>query len=443
MIWIVWRQGIRSISRWIHFLLGCVHYFTTRQAADTPRLGRDFWWVFAASTCLTLVNGAAAALLARVRDPRTGGDGGHRGPLVGSASVVAIVLRPVLGGLADRHGLRRVTALSAITLALGLIIMMLAWSVATGTAARLVIGLSTAASTTALLAWVVALVPAEQRGRALGIFGVSVWAGLAAGPQLGQVLVSLGGYPALWTGCAVLGLTSGVCAMCARAPRIEVKSEQPPRHPLHLLRLVARPGAASMIAWAGEGLIVTFLVVTLEGRGLPAGGVTGAVSVFTVFAISVIAARLLLSGLVDRFGAAPTAGAALFAVGLGLGTLAIAHSFAVAALGAVLLGLGFAPLFPSLALLATARLNPDERASGIGVFSSFMDAGMAAGSILGGVLVAALGSTATFGLLGAAQLVAIALVLGGPQRPTSLRSSNRAGLETSIASTATSETPPV
>ncbi|MBS1894654.1 MAG: MFS transporter [Actinobacteria bacterium] len=405
-------------------------------------LGRDFWWVFAASTCLTLVNGAAAALLARYALHDLGATAGTVGLLVGSASVVAIVMRPVLGRLADRNGLRRVTAIAAVTLAFGLIVMMLAANLVTGTVARLVIGLSTAASTTALLAWVVALVPTEQRGRALGIFGVSVWAGLAVGPQFGQVLVSLGGYPALWIGCAVLGLGSGVCAMRARAPRIEVEPGRPPRHPVHLIKLVGRPGAASMIAWAGEGLIITFLVVTLEGRGLGAGGIDGAVSVFTVFAISVIVARVLLAGLVDRFGATPTAAVALFAIGLGLGTLAVARSFPIAAVGAVLLGLGFAPLFPSLALLATERLNPDERASGIGVFSSFIDAGMAIGSILGGVLIAAVGSTATFGVLAAAQLVAMVLVLGGPQRPVSSRSSNRAGFETNIASTAASETPP-
>lgn len=413
-----------------------------QESGPQTGLGHDFWWVFAASTCLTLVNGASAALLARYAIHELGATAGTVGLLVGSASVVAIVLRPVLGSLADRYGLRRITVQSAVTLALGLVILMLAGSLVAGTAGRLVMGLSTAASTTALLAWVVALVPAEQRGRALGIFGVSVWAGLAVGPQFGQILVSLGGYPALWIGCAVLGLASGGCAMRARAPRIEVEAEHPPRHPIHLLKLVARPGAASMIAWAGEGLIVTFLVVTLEDRGLSAGGIDGAVSVFTVFAISVIVARLLLSGLVDRFGASPTAAVALFTIGLGLGTLALARSFPVAALGAVLLGLGFAPLFPSLALLATARLNPDERAGGIGVFASFMDAGMATGSILGGVLVAAIGSTATFGVMAAAQLVAMVLVLGGPQRPTSFRSSSRAGLETSIASTAASETPP-
>jgi MFS family permease len=411
---------------------------TTPQAEERTPLGHDFWWVFAASTCITLVNGAAAALLARYAIHDLGATAGTVGLLVGSSSVVAIVLRPVLGGLADRYGLRRVAVLGGVTLSIGLIVLMVAASIYAGTAGRVISGLSSAAANTALMAWVVALVPSGQRGRALGIFGVSVWAGLAAGPQLGQALVSLGGYPALWIGCGVLGLASAACAMRAGAPPIEVKPEKPPRHPLHLLKLVARPGAASLIAWSGEGLIVAFLIVTLEERGIAPGGITGAVTVFTVFAISVIVARLILSGSVDRFGAAPTAAVALAAVGGGLGTLAVAQDFAVAAGGAVLLGLGFAPLFPALALLATERLNPDERGSGIGIFSSFMDAGMAVGSILGGVMVAAIGAGGTFGILAAAQLVAIVLVLGGGSH----RSSNRAGFDTSIASTAASATPP-
>ena len=405
-------------------------------------LGRDFWWVFAASTCITLVSGAAAPLLARYAIDDLGASAGTVGLLVGSSSVAAIVLRPVLGRLADRHGLRRVSVLGGISMAVGLVILLFAATVVAGTAGRLVSGLSSAAANTALMAWVIGLVPAERRGHALGIFGVSVWVGLAAGPQIGQTLVSLGGYSTLWIGCGALGLASAVCAMQAGAPRIEVEPSRPPRHPLHLLKLVARPGAASTIAWAGEGLMMTFLVTHLEDQGLPAGGLTGAVSVFTVFAICVIAARLLFAGLVDRVGAAPTAALGLFAVGLGLGTLAIASSFPIAALGGVLLGLGFAPLFPALAMLATERLDPAERAGGVGIFSSFMDAGMAAGSILGGLLVGAIGGGGALGVIAACQLVAIVLVLGGgAHRPH--RSGSPAGFDTGIASTAVSETPPV
>ncbi len=376
--------------------------------------------------------------MARYALDHLGATTGTVGLLIGSSSIAAIFLRPLLGGLADRYGLRRVSALGSISMAFGFVVVMVAASVLAGTAGRLLSGLSSAAANTAMMAWVIGLVPIDQRGRALGIFGVSVWLGLAVGPQLGESLYSLGGYPMLWIGCGALGFLAAACAMRAGAPRIEVEASRPPRHVRHLLKLVARPGAASLIAWSGEGLIIAFLVIHLEEQGLAAGGLTGAVSVFTVFAISVIAARLLLSGLVDRIGAAPTAAAGLFAVGLGLGTLAIAASFPVAALGGVLLGLGFAPLFPALALLATERLKPEERGSGVGVFSSFMDAGMAAGSILGGVLVGAIGAGGALGVVAACQLIAIVLVLGGGSH----RSSSRAGLDTSIVSTAAAETPP-
>jgi predicted MFS family arabinose efflux permease len=152
----------------------------------------------------------------------------------------------------------------------------------------------------------------------------------------------------------------------------------------------------------------------------------------------VIVGRIVSADLVDRVGAVPTAATGLAIVGAGLGTLAVAGSFPAAALGGVLLGIGFAPLFPALALLATERLQPEERASGVGVFSSFMDAGIAAGSVLGGVLVATVGSGAALGLSAVSQLAALVLVLGA--RPH--RSSSLAGLETSIASTEASEAPP-
>jgi predicted MFS family arabinose efflux permease len=402
-------------------------------------LGSDFWWIFASSTCLCLVGGASAPLLARYALDDLGASPSVVGLVVGSSSIAAIALRPLLGALADRFGLRRISVIGSVTLALGVIVLMLARSVGPGTAGRMISGLSTAAANTALMAWVIGLVPLEQRGRALGIFGVSIWVGLAAGPQIGQTLVSLGGYSALWIGCGVLGLASAGCVLRARPPRIETRAPGPPHHPLHLLRLVARPGAASAIAWAGEGLILTFLVVHLEGRGIPAGGLTGAASVFTVFAVSVIGARIASANLVDRVGAVRTAAVALVTVGAGLGTLAVAGSFAVAALGGVLLGFGFAPLFPALALLATERLRPEERGSGVGIFSAFMDAGIAAGSVLGGVMVATIGSGAAIGVVAVSQLGALALVLGTSPH----RSSSPAGLETSIVATEASETPPL
>jgi predicted MFS family arabinose efflux permease len=264
------------------------------------------------------------------------------------------------------------------------------------------------------MAWVVELAPLPQRGRALGIFGVSVWVGLAAGPQIGQWLVAEGGYAALWLGCGGLGL---LCAAVLTRTRRQTAVGRPAISSnagggAGLARLVARPGVASAIAWSGEGTVLAFLTEHLEGRGLPAAGLTGAASVFTVFAVSVIAARLALARLVDRVGAVRTAAAALLVVGAGLAVLAVASTFSVAAAGALLLGLGFAPLYPALALLATAEIPDERRAQGIGIFSAYMDAGIAGGAALGGLVVAWLGTEAALLTVAAAQLVAFGLVLG-------------------------------
>ena len=397
--------------------------------------------MFAASTCLTLVHGASTPLLARHALDDLGATTTVAGLIVGSSSVAAIVVRPMLGKLADRYGVRRMSVLGALVLASGLLVLMLARSVGPGTAGRLIGGLGVAATTTALIAWVIGLVPIEQRGRALGIFGVSIWMGLSIGPQIGETLVSLGGYSAMWIGCIALTIGSAVLVMRAQAPRIEpgaAPGSPPRRRGAHLLRLVAKPGAASAIAWCGEGMVIVFLIVHLEDRGLPSGGLTGAASVFTVFAVTVIVARLATANLVDRIGAVPIGAASLLTVGLGLATLAISGSFAVAALGGALLGIGFAPLFPAMAWLATERLEPEERGEGIGIFSAFMDAGIGAGSILGGVLVTAIGTAGAFGVMAASQLVALALVLSvHPHRSSSL-----AGLETSIEFAEASERPP-
>jgi len=410
-----------------------------RTSESRPGLGRDFWWVFAASTCLTLTHGASTPLLARYALDDLGATAGVVGLIVGSSSVAAILVRPMLGALADRYGVRRMSVIGTAVLATGMFVLMLAHSVGPGTAGRLISGLGVAAATTALMAWVIGLVPLAHRGRAFGVFGVSVWVGLSAGPQIGQTLVSLGGYPALWIGCIALALLAAVFVLQARAPRIErAVGVPPPRRAAHLVRLVAKPGAASAIAWCGEGMVIAFLIVHLERRGLPAGGLTGAATVFTVFALTVIAARLATASLVDRVGAVPTGAVALVMIGAGLATLALADSFAVAAFGGALLGLGFAPLFPSLALLATERLQPEERGAGVGVFSAFMDAGIGAGSILGGVLVAAIGTGGALAVMAASQLLALALVLSiRPQRSSSLT-----GLETSIEVAEASERPP-
>ena len=66
--------------------------------------------------------------------------------------------------------------------------------------------------------------------------------------------------------------------------------------------------------------------------------------------------------------------------------LAVAASFGVAAVGACLMGCGFAVLFPALALAATEATAEEERGAALGSFGASYSFGVAAGSLLGGVV---------------------------------------------------------
>jgi len=136
---------------------------------------------------------------------------------------------------------------------------------------------------------------------------------------------------------------------------------------------VLRRGIAGGLSWGAQGVVLAFLILHLREEGVVAPA-----AVLTIFAVSVILARLVL-----------------------------ASSMTAAAAGAILLGIGFATLQPSLTLLALDRLDPRRRQAGTGLFVACMDLGVAAGTALGGLVAdwrgeeAALMLAAGFTLAGA------------------------------------------
>jgi MFS family permease len=177
-----------------------------------------------------------------------------------------------------------------------------------------------------------------------------------------------------------------------------------------VFRVVWVPGVAAAAAWCGEGLMLAFLIVHLGSAGVPATGLFGAASVFGVFAASVIVARLALARMPDRIGPLRSAAISLVLLCGGLVVLAIAGSFAVAAVGAALVGIGFSPLYPSLTMLAARGLRSRNRALGLGLFASFTSLGYASGALVGGIVLAATSSVWAFLLVAALQLVALAVL---------------------------------
>ncbi|WEO75806.1 MFS transporter [Cryobacterium sp. SO2] len=386
------------------------------RTGTTGTLGARFWLIFAASTLTGIANSASAPVLSRFATDVLGGTSALAGLIVSVSSFVSIIVQPAAGAATDRFGHKRVAIIGSILGAFGFAIILGATGAVDAATSRVVFGIGYAALGTAVMAWVISAVEPGNRGRALSLYGISIWLGLALGPQIGETVYQAWGYQSVWVLCGIIQVAALVCVLPAADPFRRIAAVVPAtrssraRDWRSAFTAVARPGTVAALAWSGEGFLLAFLIVHLEHNGLSSDGLLGAASVFTVFAASVIGTRLLLGGLPDRVGPVRTATGSLVVLAAGMAILGYSYSFPVAAVGAVLMGTGFAPLYPALTMLATATLDPARRGAGLGVFSAFTSIGYAAGAVLGGVVADLLGENNAFLVVAAMQLLAIPIL---------------------------------
>lgn len=98
-----------------------------------------------------------------------------------TAAVVALLLRPVAGRLAQRCGTRRVMAWGAIVAAASGATYALPLGAPGLLAARVGTGMAEALLMTAGAVWAVSLAPQARRGQVVGLYGLSMWGGLSVG----------------------------------------------------------------------------------------------------------------------------------------------------------------------------------------------------------------------------------------------------------------------
>ncbi len=106
---------------------------------------------------------------------------------------VALFLLPV-GRFADIHGRRKVFIAGASVITLATMALPLAWSIETFIAMRFCQGVGAAMITSTSLAILTSVIPANRRGRAMGIVVSCVYLGLSVGPTLAGVMTTYLGW---------------------------------------------------------------------------------------------------------------------------------------------------------------------------------------------------------------------------------------------------------
>ena len=329
------------------------------------------------------------------------------GLAVTATALTALLIRPLAGGQADYRGNRLVMQVGAALLALGGLAYYLPIGLTGLVLDRLMLGVGEAALFTAGAVWVVSLAPHNRRAQLIGLFGVSMWGGTAAGTFLGALLQNLS-YEAVWALCMLAPLVGLALISSAPAPA----RPSGPRKPVGLmLRPALTPGLALALAAGGYAALAAFVVLHLEDRGVGSG-----VVVLSCFSLVYAGTRLVIGRAPDKYGPRPVATACAICEGVGLLIIAVAPNLPVAIVGSLVMGVGFSLLHPSLALMVMNRTDKSQQGAALGAYTSFWDLGVAVWGPLGGVIAGALGYEAVFvvGACGAGIAAVMAMLIAEP-----------------------------
>jgi len=331
-----------------------------------------------------------------------GGGPAAVGLAVGAFSVTTLVLRPLAGRWADRHGRRPPLIGGALLFALlvlgHLLVTDLAWLVVL----RLLLGVAEALYFVAGFAALADLAPPGRAGEALSYNSLALYLGIATGPIIGQLLLGWGGFPLVWAGAGVLLAVAALLA--ARVPEtLEPASGPSPPAPLiHPAALV--PGLGLFIGVAVVGGFLAFASLHAARLGLDQWS-----TVLGLFGLVVVACRILFATLPDRVPPLRLAAVALGASAAALVLIAAVPAVWSLFAGATVLAVGTAFLTPAVFAAIFSRVPPSERGSAAGTASLFIDLGFSGGPIILGLVAAASGIPAAF--LTAAGLAAAGVVL--------------------------------
>ena len=191
--------------------------------ATSPRL--SFLGVFAAALLGMTAIGATLPALPRYVTGPLGAGSVAVGVVIGAFAVGAVLTRPLAGRLADVRGRRRVVVTGAAIMGVAGGLLAVPLDIAGLVGARLLVGLGEALVFTAGAACVVDLAPESRRAQGIGLFGLSIWTGLSIGTVAGELLLSAGGFAAVWTFAALAPLVGAV--LVSRVGEPESRPESP------------------------------------------------------------------------------------------------------------------------------------------------------------------------------------------------------------------------
>jgi MFS family permease len=321
-----------------------------------------------------------------------GGDDAALGLVFGAFSISALLLRPFSGRFADKRGRRPLLVGGALLLVIAMLGHIVASTVELLIVMRLLLGASEAAFFVAAFTMAADLSPEDRRGEAISLISLSLYAGIAIGPIIGELVLGEDRFALAWAASAALAVVAVVIGLRVPETRPAEGSEagQPRRyrlfHPAGIL-----PGFILLAGTWGMAGFFVFAKPYGESLGLGAVG-----PLFLMYAAIVIAIRGLMPWAPDRLGGRRLGGAALVLIIGGLVVMGLASSPIGLYVGTTVMALGVAFFPPAILTMAQAGVPALERGTLIGTASAFIDLGFGVAPITLGLVATSAGYPITF-----------------------------------------------
>src|SRR6266566_3980333 len=358
--------------------------------------------VTAANFCFFLTFASFFLLPLHVR--ALGGTERTIGLVMGTSGLAGLVSVLAVGALLDRFG-RRIFLLGGIasmSAAAGAFLLVDRIGPAIF-ALRALQGLAFAAGFNAASTLAAEFAPEGRRAAALGLFGVSTLATHALAPTLGEQLVRLGGFPALFVAASVFSAVGLAVAW-------PLPDDAPARiHAAVPLRATAELSTAiATVACCGVafGAVITYVPTFVQDAAL------GSVATFFLsYTAAAVLTRVSAGGLGDSLGRRTVVLPALGLLALSIALLATVRSASALATAGLLFGTAQGFVYPTLNAYTIDLAEPGQLGRTQTLYNGAFNLGTTAGSMALGLVAHTFGHRVMFLVAAGMAVAALALLL--------------------------------
>lgn len=317
-----------------------------------------------------------------------GGNKADIGILMGAMSLAAVLARPWVSNFVDRFGRKRGLLTSSLLLLIVSVIHLFFTGPIQQTypfllILRLIFGAGLALSFISGLSMAADLAPASRLTEAIGFFGITPMLGIALGPVLGESLIHLWGFSAVFYAGLALFMTAFLCLLPMR-DRFKRSSTSGGTlgnfFKVLQIPLVWRMTVICVCFGVAFAAHASFVAPFAQQHALPVS------AYFIAYSAAAIFSRITVGKLVHRFGEIRIMFAALVVAGIGFfGLIGVSYIPGLIVTG-MLAGMGHGFLFPSLISVTLHPIPAYRRGKVNGALTGGFDAGVFGGALIMGQL---------------------------------------------------------